>query len=140
MKYASALVLAVLSVFLLSSCGNPIIAEPQRITFALVIDDLTLDAMVVRADVHDHDENGAKLDTVQGSFGSISGSGTALWAEMTTLEALPTSQRYHLIFWIDMDADSTKNVGDRTGYGTFDVMPNASYSEARVFAADLVTL
>ena len=140
MRYASVSVLVLLAVFLLSSCGNPIIAEPQRITFALVIDDLALNATVVRADVHDHDEDGEMLETVQGSFAAIPGSETALWAEMTTLEALPTSQRYHLIFWIDMNADSIENAGDRTGYQTFEVMPNASYSEAKVFAVDLVTL
>ena len=140
MRYASASVLVLLAVILFSSCGTPIIAEPQRITFALVIDDLTLAAKVVRADVHDHNAAGIILETVQGSFTSIPGSATALWAEMTTLEAYPTSERYHLIFWIDMNADSARNVGDRTGYQTFDVMPNAVYSEARVFAVDLGTV
>jgi len=63
MRYASVSVLVLPAVFLLSSCGNPIIAEPQRITFALVIDDLALNATVVRADVHDHDEDGEMLET-----------------------------------------------------------------------------
>ena len=140
MKYASVLVLVLLAVFLLSSCGNLVIAGPQRITFALVIDDLTLLGKVVQAAVHDHDEDGEKLDTVENPFTSIEGTGTALWAQMTTLEELPTNQRYHLDFWIDINEDGSENAGDRTGYATFEVMPDAVWSEARVFAVDLLTI
>ena len=140
MKYASVFVLVLLAVFLLSSCGNLIIAGPQRITFALVIDDLTLSGMVVEADVHDHDEDGEMLETVGGTFTSIEGTVTALWARMTTLEDLPTNQRYHLDFWIDINADGFENAGDRIGVQTFEVMPDAVWSEAKVFAVDLFTV
>lgn len=140
MRYASGFVLVLLAVFLLSSCENLILSGSERITFALVIDDLALDTMVVHANVHDHDEDGEMLETIEASFNTEPVSGTVVWAEMTTLEAYPTSQRYHLIFWIDMNTNSIEDTGDRTSYAVFEVMPNASYSEARVFAVDLVTI
>ena len=140
MKYASTLVLVLLAVFLSSSCDSLVIPAPQRITFALVIDDLTLDGKVVRADVHDNDEDGAMLETVQDSFTSMPGTGTALWARMTTLEDLPTNQRYHLDFWIDINDDGLENAGDQIGIQTFEVMPNAVWSEAKAFAVDLFTI
>ena len=126
--------------FLLSSCENLILSGSERITFALVIDDPTLAGKDVEADVHLHDEDGTMLETVEGTFASKPGSDTALWAEMTTVEDCQTNERYHLIFWIDIDGDDVQSAGDRTGYQTFEVMPNEPHSEAKSFAVDLVTL
>ncbi len=137
-----ALAACVCIVLLAVSCEDPnlIVAEPKRITFTLIIDDMGLVGKQVTADVHDHNIQGAILETIQGTFQPIEGSGTAPYAEMTTLEELATNHHYFLEFWIDMDEDAVHDAGDLDAYADFDVMPNAIYSEAKVFRVDLLTV
>ena len=61
-------------------------------------------------------------------------------AGMTTLEELETNYHYFLEFWIDMDGNQVCNTGDLESYADFDVMPSASYSEAKVFRVDLLAV
>jgi hypothetical protein len=137
-----ALVACVFVMLLAVSCENPnvVIAEPRRITFALIIDDMGLVGKQVTAAVHDHNIQGAILETVKGTFQPIAGSGTAPYAEMTTLEERATNYHYFLEFWIDVDGDQLRDAGDLESYADFDVMPSASYSEAKVFRVDLLTV
>ena len=140
MKYASVIVGMLLAGVLLTSCDNLILAQPARIQFALVIDDMSLEGDVAYANVHEHSGDGALLATVHGAFVSITGSPTAVWCEMTTAEELPTNRRYFLDFWIDLDGSDSQTPGDLAGNQVFEVRPNEPYSEARSFSADLVTL
>jgi hypothetical protein len=137
-----ALAACVFLLLLAASCENPdlIVAEPKRITFTLIIDDMSLVGKQVTADVHDHNIQGAILETIHGTFQPITGSGTAPYGEMTTLGEHSTNHHYFLGFWIDMDGDQLRDAGDLESYADFDVMPNASYSEAKVFRVDLLTV
>ena len=129
-----------LLVVLLGSCSNLVIAGNERVTFALVIDDTGLEGETVIARMHDHDATGAMVEEVTAAFQLVAGSGTTVTASMTTLEEIPTGQRYHAEFFIDMDANGDESVGDQTGVATFEVMPNAVHSSFNFFEADLFTI
>ena len=128
-----------LLVLLLGSCSNLILAKKQTITFALVIDDPGLDGEGVYAVVRDNDASGAQVDEVSGTFGVVLGSSTTRTADMLSTTSLPTAQRYHLDFYIDLDDSLTRSTGDRTGIVVFDVMPNATHCEVMFFAVNLDT-
>ncbi len=137
----TALLLARAGCLLLAIAGcdmsNWVIPTEKRVTFALVIDDLSFVGIEVIAAVHEHDDAGALLETVQGAFVAYPNTTTQAWAQMTTLEPIMTNRRYHLDFFFDMNGDGLRNIGDRTGYQTFEVTPNAVWSETKFFVGDL---
>jgi len=58
---------------------------------------------------------------------------------MLSTKSLPTGQRYHAEFFIDLDDNGSLSSGDRTGIAIFNVMPNAEFCDAMFFAVDLGT-
>jgi hypothetical protein len=113
------------------------IAGDQRITFALVLDDPGMVGETVIAQMHNHDANGEMVEEVSAVFEFVAGSATTVTASMTTLEELPTGQRYHAEFFIDMDDNDVESIGDFTGVATFEVMPDAVHSSFNFYSVDL---
>lgn len=137
----SALLLAVAGCLLLLVTGcdmsNWAIPEEKRMTFALVINDRLFVDVEAIAELHEHDDAGALLETVRGVFVDYPNTVTHAWAQMTTLEPIMTNRRYFLDFFFDMNGDGLRNVGDLRGYQTFEVTPNAGWSETKYLVGDL---
>lgn len=123
----------------LSSCATTglIDSSAKRVTFALVIDTRAYNGKLVTADVR---QGQSTLETVSAPFASYPNTASQAWAQLTTLSAIPTGQRYELDFFIDMNGDGVKDSGDLTGSQFFDVMPNATWCETKYFVSDLGTV
>ena len=125
-------------ILFLPSCTNWVLPETRRVTFAFVLDDATIyigDDII--AEVRDHDASGALLETLQAPLALYPNAPGISWAQLTTLEEIETNHRYHLTFFIDIDSSGTLTSGDQSGILTFDVMPNAVWSENKFFEEEL---
>lgn len=120
----------------LSSCSMTglVSSSAKRVTFALVIDTRTYNGKSVIAAL---DQGETTVETLSAPFASYPNTATQAWAQLTTLDAVPTGQRYELAFFIDMNGDGIKDSGDLTGSQFFDVMPNANWCETKYFVSDL---
>lgn len=130
--------LALLFILLLTACNNWVLSESRRVTFALVLDDDTIyvgDNII--AEVRDHDASGALMEVLQAPLALYPNAPGVSWAQLTTLEEIETNNRYHLTFYIDVDSSGTLTSGDQSGILTFDVMPNAVWSENKFFEEEL---
>jgi hypothetical protein len=141
MKVRILAILAASVVFLLlSSCDNVQMITSERITFALVIHTRAYDTKMVYADVHDHDLDGAMLETVHAALEPYTTTANDSWAKMTTNEALPNGQRYTLEFYIDMDGNATLSTNDLKGVQVFEIRAGESWTETKYFYEDLTTV
>jgi len=122
-----------------SSCGSTglISSSAKRVTFALVIDTRTYNGKTVIAAL---DQGSTTLETLSAPFASYPNTATQAWAQLTTLDAVPTGERYELDFFIDMNADGVKDSGDLYGTQFFDVMPNATWCETKTFVSEFETV
>jgi hypothetical protein len=123
----------------LSSCGTSdlISSSAKRVTFALVIDTRAYNGKSVIADL---EQGSTTLETLSAPFASYPNTATQAWAQLTTLDTVPTGERYELDFFIDMNGDGVKDSGDLTGSQFFDVMPNANWCETKYFVSELSTV
>lgn len=122
--------------FALSSCGTTTLigSSAKRVTFALVIDTRAYNGKSVIAAL---DQGDTTLETLSAPFASYPNTATQAWAQLTTLDAVPTGERYELAFYIDMNGDGVRDTGDLAGSQFFDVMPNATWCETKYFTSDL---
>ncbi len=123
----------------LTSCqtSHLVSSGTKRVTFALVIDTRAYNDKIVYADLQ---EGNTTIETLSARFTPYPNTATQAWAQLATLDAISTGQRYFLDFFIDMNGDGVKDTGDLTGTQFFDVMPNASWCETKYFVSELATV
>jgi hypothetical protein len=128
------------SVLGLVACGpSMVVAQRQRVTFALVFDTRAFNGVTVIADVVEH-PGGTPHETLAAGLESYPNTANHAWAKLTTLEEVETNHRYFLEFFLDRDGDGARSSGDLEGVQHFDVMPDAVWSETKFFSADLTEI
>jgi hypothetical protein len=139
--------LLAVAILALVGCGGIVfIAQPQRVTFALVLDSRLYTGEPVVAQVKQPNQDISDpwqlpvMETLTAPLANYPNTTNQDWAQFTTLEKIPTNARYILTFFIDMNGNGIMDAGDLSGVQFFDVMPNAVWSETKYYSSELTTV